>query len=349
LVALAIIVLLLVSLWAYTQNWPPIYVVESNSMQHAPGDQLGLIYAGDLILAQKSTIPSATTYYAGVQTGYSTYGEYGDVLLYYPYGLSTGTPIIHRAILYLNYVSSGYTIPDLFGLPCGNASNALYSVSTTPNHCLPIPSTVLTGSVSLYHVGWQSVSVSIDLGSMGGHSGFLTMGDNNFQNGVGTPDQPILSSLVEMAWIVGVARGILPWFGAFKLLISGNAGNVSPQSWEFLGITVVAVVLLAFGIHYALRAEGIEDERRKQEEEEEAEDRTKSEKEATATGGIRPWRTDEEGNDETEAPRHRWPFGRRPSEMRSARGRPRPRVRKDSPDEYSRRRGRKRGRNDDQG
>jgi hypothetical protein len=45
---------------------------------------------------------------------------------------------------------------------------------------------------------------------------------------------------------------------------------VPPQSWEFLGITVVGLLLVAVGIHYALRAEGIEDERRRELEEEEA-------------------------------------------------------------------------------
>src|SRR5580700_5156813 len=93
-VALCIIVLLLAGLFAYTQNWPPIYVVESDSMQHGPDDHVGLINTGDLVLAQSIPFNNIVPYVEGEQTGYTTYGEYGDVLLYHPYGVTTTTPII---------------------------------------------------------------------------------------------------------------------------------------------------------------------------------------------------------------------------------------------------------------
>ena len=113
LVALAIILLLLVSLFAYTQNWPPIYVIESDSMQHGTTDNLGLINTGDLVLAQKVQLSQITTYVVGVQTDYTTYGEFGDVLLYYPNGV-VGTPVIHRAIIYLVWNSNGtWSAPSL--------------------------------------------------------------------------------------------------------------------------------------------------------------------------------------------------------------------------------------------
>ncbi|MCI4367628.1 MAG: S26 family signal peptidase, partial [Thermoplasmata archaeon] len=101
LVALMIIVVLLVSLFAYTSNWPPVYVVESQSMQHGYTDQLGLINTGDLVLARQVPTSSIVPYIVGVQTGYSTYGEFGDVILYDPYGHTDVSPIIHRALLYL--------------------------------------------------------------------------------------------------------------------------------------------------------------------------------------------------------------------------------------------------------
>ncbi|MGD0250107.1 MAG: S26 family signal peptidase, partial [Thermoplasmata archaeon] len=102
LVALAIIVVILVGLFAYTQNWPPVYVVESDSMQHGPNDNLGLINTGDLVLAQKIDTSAIVPYVAGIPTGYSTYGEYGDVLLYHPNG-GGATPVIHRAIVFLSW------------------------------------------------------------------------------------------------------------------------------------------------------------------------------------------------------------------------------------------------------
>ncbi|HKS59716.1 MAG TPA: S26 family signal peptidase, partial [Thermoplasmata archaeon] len=73
LVALAIIVVLLVSLWAFTQNWPPMYVVESSSMQHGGNDQLGLINTGDIVLAQKLPLSEIQPYVVGLVSGYVTY------------------------------------------------------------------------------------------------------------------------------------------------------------------------------------------------------------------------------------------------------------------------------------
>ncbi len=343
LVALAIVVLLIVGLYAYTQNWPPVYVVESDSMQHGPNDVLGVINTGDLVLAQKVATSSIIPYVVGLTTGYSTYGEYGDVLLYEPNGVSS-TPVIHRAILYLAWNPAGsYDASDLAGLPCGNAPNAVYSTPGTLNGC---GTTGLTGTLNLYRIGWNPVNVSIDLSSpmLGDHSGFLTMGDYNFPHGcsgaacVGLPDQEAgISTLVEPGWIVGVARGMIPWVGALKLAFSGGASMVPPQSWQFLGLTIAALILLGLGIHYAFRAEGIEDPRRKAEEEartrerevdedeEEEEPPSRSRRFLTA---LRPWKSRDDEDEEDEAPP---PKSRRTGKdqlLKARRGRPRPRVRR---------------------
>jgi len=330
LVALAIIVVLLVSLFAYTQNWPPIYVVESESMQHGSGDQLGLINTGDLVLAQKTSLSAITPYVTGLQTGYSTYGEFGDVLLYWPNGQGS-TPIIHRALLYLEWDPLGfYNATDLAGLQCGSQPNAAFATPGTTGSC---GTTRLAGELDLYHVGWRSENISIDLSApaLGRHSGFLTMGDNNTapdQSGVAVP---AISSLVEPGWIIGVARGMIPWFGAVKLLLQGQASEVPGQSWEFLGLTIAGVILVGFGIHYALRTEGIETPLRREEEE-----KARSEAESAPPGesGPRRWfsklrrhrsEDEEEGEAETSR-RHR--TRPPPSETPSRRGRPIPHVRR---------------------
>jgi signal peptidase I len=340
LVALAIIVVVLAGLFAYTQNFPPMYVVESDSMQHGSVDMVGLINTGDLVLAQKVSLGQVTTYISGMSSGYSTYGEYGDVLLYYPNGDTSLTPIIHRAILYLEWDPRGfYDIPQLGSLPCGNATNRVYTVST-PSGC---GTTGLTGTLSLYNIGWKSstVSVPLEADALGNHSGFLTMGDNNFvhcnPNDCGEADQSPtfgLSTLVEPGWVIGVARGMIPWFGAVKLLLTGNANLVPPQSWEFLGITIAGIILLAFGIHYALRAEGVEDERRKEEEEEER--RAAGDADEPSSGGVwhrlRNWRSpdsEEEEAGDTVAGK-KAALGRRPvpSKKLAKMGRPKPFVRR---------------------
>ena len=330
LVALMIIVVLLAGLYAYTSNWPPMYVVESASMQHGTNDLVGLINTGDLVLAQQVPTDAIVPYEVGMQTGYTTYGEFGDVLLYHPNGDTRPAPIIHRAILYLTYDPNGsYNAPELGGLPCGHAADRAY-LAATPSGCGTVG---LRGSLELFHVGWQSVTVNITLGDLGQHSGFLTMGDNNINPGTGTgdQDQPGLSTLVAPAWIVGVARGMIPWVGSLKLLLGGDSSEVPSQSWAFLGISIAAVFLLGALIHFGLRAEGIEDERRKALEEEEAE----ASEPTSRLGGLRAWfsRTSDDDDDierptgDEEVPRER--RGRRKSGRSILPGgRPRPAVRR---------------------
>jgi signal peptidase I len=348
LVALAIVILLVVSLFAFTQNWPPVYVVESESMQHGYSDVLGVINTGDLVLAQKVANSTIQPYVVAQQTGYSTYGEYGDVLLYYPDG-NVGTPIIHRAILFLEWVPSAqaYSAPSLAGLPCGNQSGAIYATpGTMEGSKANCAWSNLKSTLDLFHVGWADVNVSIALtpNFLGEHSGYVTMGDNNIEDGSGTYDQSPgfqLSELVEPGWVIGVARGMIPWVGALKLWIEGSSttGEVPPQSWQFLGLTFAGIILLAFGLHYALRVEGIEDPRRKAEEDEEEAE----EQEEEGSGGgsasrarhflrsIRPWGAsdDEEEEDDLDpSPTSKVPTRKPARASRPHRGRPPPKVRR---------------------
>ena len=332
LIALMIIVVLLAGLYAYTQNWPPMYVVESSSMQHGTNDVVGLINTGDLVLAQQTSTSSIVPYIVGMQTGYRTYGEFGDVLLYHPNGDTAPAPIIHRAILYLAYNANGsFDAPQLGGLPCGQAADRAYLASTTDG-CGTIG---LRGTLELFQIGWQSVSVNITLSDLGHHSGFLTMGDNNINPGTqtGDQDQPGLSTLVSPSWVIGVARGMIPWVGALKLLLGGDSTEVPSQSWAFLGISVAGIFLLGALIHFGLRAEGVEDERRKALEEEEADAEVER---ASRFGGLRGWfsrSSDDEGEDDSsgdsagdaDTRRHGRP---KPGRALRIGGRPRPTVRR---------------------
>ena len=127
---------------------------------------------------------------------------------------------------------------------------------------------------------------------------------------------------------------MVPWFGAFKLLLDGNAGMVPPQSWEFAGLTIAAVILVAFGLHYALRAEGIESPIRKREEEEDAEEEEPDREDEAEGDGSRgrrilrsltPWRHPDETEDEDGPKRPRSGPDRSAT---ARRGRPRPQVRR---------------------
>jgi signal peptidase I len=295
LVALAILAVLLVSLFAYTSNWPPVYVIESNSMQHGHGDHVGDLNAGDIVLAQKAGLSSIVTFVQGAQQGLSSYGEYGDVLLYQPNGSGSTTPIIHRAIIYLEYNKhlGSYNATGLSASQCVGNGGALYLVNGTAGNCgttnIPVGDTLV-----LYHVGGRTVAIPLASPGLGTppHSGFVTLGDNNSRVDQ-YPGLGHLSSLVETGWVIGVARGMIPWFGALKLLLDGNAGRVPTASWEYLGLTVAGVILAAAGLHLFLRRardrRGERDEREEDEEPNEPGAGEPPPRPRRAPAPVRPW------------------------------------------------------------
>ena len=335
LVALAIIVVLLVSLFAYTSNWPPVYVVESNSMQHGAGDHLGVLNAGDVVLAQKTDQAGITPYFSALHNGGpSTYGELGDVVLYYPNGATSATPVIHRALVFLQYDPQGtgsYNATQLQGLPCGNTAGADYYTPGTTGGCGTVG---LTGTLILDHVGWKDVTITVDihncLTDLGGHSGFLTLGDNNsYADQVpsntclaGTP----ISTLVEPGWIIGVARGLLPWFGSIKLFLDGNSQLVPSASWEYLGLSVAGILIAAAGLHFLLRRLGVRSELRRREERRAARQRDREDDFADDEAPARPmhsWRERDPDDAPDPPPRPKLSYDDRRRTHVTARTRPR--------------------------
>src|SRR2546427_2104456 len=97
-VAFLIVAIVMGLLFAYTQVWPPMVVVESESMQHASTtSSVGVIDTGDLVLVQAVRAKSdLTTYVEARAMGYETYSNFGDVIIFHAPGRSLDqTPIIH--------------------------------------------------------------------------------------------------------------------------------------------------------------------------------------------------------------------------------------------------------------
>src|SRR5438445_9148715 len=118
LVAGLIVTVFLGALYLYAGVWPPLVVVESSSMQRgSEASSLGVIDTGDMVFQQAaSTRSSIVTYIEGRATGYATYGDYGDVIIFRRAG--TPTPIIHRAIMYITLHANGTAdVPDILLLP----------------------------------------------------------------------------------------------------------------------------------------------------------------------------------------------------------------------------------------
>jgi signal peptidase I len=249
--ALVLVLIILGSLFAYSGLWPPLVVVESDSMQHSDdSSSIGTIDTGDLVIVKKTRAEDLRTYLEGQVSDYSTYGEYGDVVIYYRYGNTGYKSVIHRAILWLEYntTGGGFDLPELANLPGEQWSVIDAEEQVWWN---------LQGAVEIYDIGYMEVTLQLDLASMLAyfesrgrtpHSGYITMGDHNLATQAGTLigmyDQlAICREPVQENWIVGVSRGELPWFGLLKLWVTGDAPDNVPSNsvtnlWISLGLII---------------------------------------------------------------------------------------------------------------
>lgn len=253
-VALLFVVIILLSMFAFTGQWPPLVVIESQSMMHNKNSisEIGAIDTGDLVLVQKVDEPSdIKTYMDGFTSDYRTYGDYGDVVIYKNKGSETTTPIIHRAIIYLEYNPSdlSYKSESLRDAPSYKWTTS--DKSDTWDH--------LTSMLIIYYVSYDQLTITIDIPSIRAHtasdsqgvpqSAFVTKGDNN-----PTIDQ--LSSAfspVQMSWIVGKARGEIPWFGLLKLWSTHTIHSEAPSnSVRNLWISVALIVISPVFVDIAL-------------------------------------------------------------------------------------------------
>jgi len=206
--AVAIVGIILAALWAYTGQFPstPMVVVTSGSMMHddAPYGRVGSIDPGDLVLVKKIGDRDDVTTRGPIgnpPTDTRTYSDYGDVIIYYPMGNKDRTPIIHRAICWVQANNdSTYTVEE-------------YNI-------------IRESSVNIPQLHLSNYYPT--------NSGFITKGDHNelpdqYPNG-GISKEPI-----KPEWVLGKARGELPWFGMIKLMIYGNQGVSGNQDWVKVG------------------------------------------------------------------------------------------------------------------
>jgi signal peptidase len=219
----AIVVMMIVgALVLYSGAWPPLVVVESKSMQHSNTESfIGTIDTGDMVILKKiNNVTEVRTYLDSLGDSYQTYSEYGDVVVYKPYGSDSRTPIIHRALFRMEYNSSGggYDIPVLGEIP-----SSMWSVTGGPKDWHNLKT-----EITLTGIGYNQVTVRLNISTilsrfvqidMIPFSGLVTMGDNN--RGIVDQMTDICWAPVRADWVSGVARGELPWFGLLKLWITG--------------------------------------------------------------------------------------------------------------------------------
>ncbi len=83
-------------LYLFAGTWPAVVTIESESM--VPN-----MNVGDLVLVvDEDRFGGLTTWAEGQQTGHSSFGNYGDVIVYRPNGADSVHPIIHRAMTHVD-------------------------------------------------------------------------------------------------------------------------------------------------------------------------------------------------------------------------------------------------------
>jgi signal peptidase len=244
-IAIVIMIIIIGSLWAYTGNWPPMVVVESNSMMHGSDSSIGVIDTGDLVLVKTiSDRSDVVPYWDGKKSSHETFGTHGDVIIFKKNGLDD-TPVIHRAVLWIEYNASGNNgLPDCqdlgsFDIPSKGEYNVM---ETSIDNYVPKHFTLI--------INFEPIIQNFKTNNIKPHSGFITKGDNNDR-----VDQTSLTDFkgrlvepIKKEWIVGKAEGELPWFGLIKLYISGDTSRPEtappPTSRNSLIISIIIIIVV---------------------------------------------------------------------------------------------------------
>jgi signal peptidase len=226
-VALILVLIILTALWTYTGQWfgAPMVAIESGSMMHQdePFGRYGTINAGDMVLLVSVNSKSDIVTQVEKDPNNYHYGDYGDVIVYRPYGNTDRDQIIHRAMCWVEYneEDNSFTVEGY----------NLYNVT----------------SITIKELGLNNYIPNPP------HSGYITQGDNPVTNDRadqspgGICDQPI-----KVEWVSGKARSELPWIGTLNLLfndiISGKStlGNV-PQDC-IISLIILIVILISIPI-----------------------------------------------------------------------------------------------------
>ncbi|HIH85309.1 MAG TPA: signal peptidase I [Methanoculleus sp.] len=83
-------------LYLFAGTWPAVVTIESESM-------VPHMNVGDLVfVVDENRFGGLVTWAEGQMIGYSSFGDYGDVIVYRPNGADSVHPIIHRAMIYLD-------------------------------------------------------------------------------------------------------------------------------------------------------------------------------------------------------------------------------------------------------
>lgn len=248
LVLVVVFAVLLGGLYAFTGSWPPAVIVESGSMMHADSEvsygRFGTIDPGDLVLVKDvDDIDDVETL---VEGGKERYGKSGDVIVYYKANDRGATPIIHRAVAYVEVEgargSAAYYVRWDADAPCEGGATKIQRNERT--WCQYGSEGIYIPSVPVYGFGSTQSNPQPYLPT---RSGFLTKGDNPVTNrlidqtsGLSV-DERGMPVPVQMEWVEGKGRGELPWLGLIKLAAAQRVNEPSaPEGWTYVCVPIVS-------------------------------------------------------------------------------------------------------------
>jgi signal peptidase len=197
--SVAAVLLVGLVLFAVSGLWPPMVAIESPSMEPnmKTGDLVFVMEEHRLAPGAAYADTGVVTFRTGQETGYDKFDMGGDVIVYRPDGNGATTPIIHRAMFYVNASENWYD----------------KAVAVDP----------------------RAVGAADDCGELdfcpAPHGGFITKGDNENTNR--HYDQVSgLSAPVKPAWVVGTAEFRIPLLGNIRLWASGTVEAPTPWAVE---------------------------------------------------------------------------------------------------------------------
>jgi signal peptidase len=133
--SLAVVAVIALALYLYAGMWPPMVSVNGISMYPHMEN-------GDLVFIQGLSRGDIQTFESSVATGYKTYNDYGDVIVYKPYGDNTRALVIHRAIRWVNQSEpmwpGGPPAPASGYITRGDNNNGKYDQDSSICHWEPV-------------------------------------------------------------------------------------------------------------------------------------------------------------------------------------------------------------------
>ena len=229
----------------------PVVVVTTGSMMHCENGmpplgsdcdptnwgRLGTIDPGDLVFVRSIDEPSDVATMA--EDGRSHYGHPGDVIVYRPNGNAAATPIIHRAMFWVQAEPDG-----TYSVPAYGISHARRLDDPRLLELVDCPrDDDLTNTFDAYRHAFPDPS------------GFVTRGDNN-GNADACAQAP---GVARLDWVLGKARGEVPWVGLVNLLYgdmrSGTShfGEAGSDSKTMFFVTIAVLVAAPWVIEVFVR------------------------------------------------------------------------------------------------